>query len=243
MYAYNRSARESTEELQKKITVLGDDPLLKGATYKMVLSEEDSKERIIPSYNMVDTDEEKAEMIKALSGKEKNLNGTLLVWDKSLHSKMPEERKLRLYLINIEPSQLRDVLSQNNDFFDDSDEIEDIIKMVQAPTTQELIYTYSHKESSRRISIDNAVYAREHWIGSLIVVLSDDYKESEKEKELLGKSTFLKNKITQLTQEVKGEANVSLTKEIAKKIFNTDPKKAEFFFRLVSAWEPFAESG
>ena len=56
-------------------------------------------------------------------------------------------------------------------------------------------------------------------------------------------STFLKDKITELVKEIKNEPNMALTKEVAKKIFNTSPQKAELFFRLASAWEPFAQAG
>jgi len=206
----------------------------------MIVEEKISVDRIDATYEEV-KENLIEEMVKALGNKtDTGKKGTQLKWDASLNSKTPEERKLSIYLLKdkagnvVSLEQLR-LRLQDRAFDLKENEIDEIMENIQASTSQSLIYRYA-VQSNSKIDYENKLSAEIILVAPLIAALGDDFKESEKEKELDSKSTFLADKIKELLKEMAQTEKSELNEEVAKKIFDKDPKKADTLFKVSLAW-------
>ncbi len=133
--------------------------------------------------------------------------------------------KLRERLINNGVSK-----TQTNEF----------ISNLKDPTVQQLIYNYSNgtKETNpKKLYLDETFPVQEPWVGSLAIML-DGYSFVDKENEVNGKETKLKDAVMNLAQKIKTIGNGDLTQQVAQEIFS-NKEKADTFFKLNAAWTTF----
>lgn len=235
--AYTDSLNQSERDQRANASKGLDVTLFKGDTYKVILNRSTDGPLEASYTNISQNQELQNEMRQKLSMNEDGeIKGTFLIWEERLSPQPPEKRNLTQILMQTDIDLLRERMYETGI---NRDEVKKLITEIRRSTTQQLIHIYTHGNSqtnNRRINYDG-FDVPEPWVGSLAIMM-DDYDFVDKEKEIKGTETKLKNKVLELAKKVKEIGNNVLTEQVAHEIFS-DREKADTFYRLNVAWTTF----
>jgi hypothetical protein len=230
VYAYNKSIEKTEKEKYEEADVIPEGPLMKGETYKLIVTNKVDGTGIIARINHVDTQKEKEEMEEALT-REEEIKGKRLKWDESLNVRRPEDRILREYKLRFDSSKLNDMLKGLSQF--GKDDIDSIKKAIANGYSQLLIEKYSGIEGEDRLEKDG-FFIPESWVAAIIAV--SGYGEADLETEYTTNNEDLK-KVKKLSLKLLEETaggKKEMRELIASNMFE-GKERAEKFEILINA--------
>lgn len=238
LHYYNQTFNEVEKEERAQASGGLEGTLIKGEMVKVILSRETDGPIMAEYYNVTGNPELEREMREKLSTNEDGeIMGTFLYWTDRLSQEPPQERPLTQMLMRTNLNELREQLYEVNM------KREDVIKIIdelKRSSNQQLIhiYTSGNTQTNNRRLVYEGFPIPEPWVGSLAIMM-DNYSFVDKENEIKGRETKLRDKVMELAEKVHSTGDeIAITQQIAQEIFS-DREKADKFFKLNVAWRTY----
>ncbi|MDD3159876.1 MAG: carboxypeptidase-like regulatory domain-containing protein [Candidatus ainarchaeum sp.] len=228
-------------EIEDKAQRLGNMTFQKNATYKVTYKSEKSengKEKITPTYELIDTESERKEMNKELTNKnEDEITGRILSWDKKLNVKAPEQRPLFTSNLDISTSVYRDRLAEFN-FSEDNKNSIITFTVNNQDTINKIFQKYKLDKS---IVGDSGKELYKPLVTALAVTLREKNPKQNLINELDGKNTYLKDKLIALSKIISPtqseQESIDVSSDDISKGLNITVEEANTFMKLFQVFK------